>query len=150
MKIVKIILVLIIGAFAGFFCACYWNYGTTSYAIKTVLDAKKVYLYDRFVKSYENAPTIVAIWEGTNLVSVLDAESTVRMSPEQREEMLALHARLYALFIESGSKKDAATEAEIARQWFVAIAPNQSVISPEAVVKGFLIRDPVKRKIANL
>lgn len=145
MKAIGYILILALGAVVGFFCACYWNYSSTSNALDTLLAANKEYLYDRFVKAYEYAPTTIAIWEGTNLVSVLDSNSTGRLPPEQRAEMLAIHSRLSELFSESGATKDATAEAEKAKRWFITLVTNQSSISSGSIVTNFLRRDAVKR-----
>jgi hypothetical protein len=149
LKIIDYISILVVGVFAGFYGACYLDYRPMSSAIETVLAADKSYLYERFIKAYQQQPATIGIWEGTNLISFLNSQPTVRLSPEERAEMLAVHSRLYILFLESGSTKGAAAEAEEAHKWFLTIATNQPSISSEEVVKRFLNRDRIKRNLGN-
>ncbi|MDW8307999.1 MAG: hypothetical protein RMK20_01345 [Verrucomicrobiales bacterium] len=112
------------------------------------LGSIETYLWRRFDLAYEKEPAATAIWEGTNLISLLDGHSggVPELSAEQIAARLFLNARLSKLFEDLGDFDKAQKYADDALHWYRAITNDNNVTKAD-LLKNILSRDRLQRKV---
>ena len=114
--------------------------------LKISEESQTAYLNDRFNGAYSSQPANVAIWEGTNLVASLDENWIPPLSLDKCARLSFIHARLCALFKESGMSNAMVLEADQARKWVQAISTNTAALSSDEVVSNLLNKDSIQRQ----
>jgi hypothetical protein len=111
---------------------------------KTSAEAEMARLSDRFEEAYKFQPTSIAIWEGSNLISQINEDSSIGNSLQQSARMAYIHARMYALYQSRGNSNGMLFEASNTLNWVQKISPAVS-ITPENAVSNLLSKDNVIR-----
>ena len=117
-----------------------------SFIETTLSRAHQSYLSKRFDLAYSQESVPIAIWEGTNLLTILEwnSQSNVSLLKEDKATLVFLHSRLSALFTEAGDLTNANKHAEQALVWYSSLSANTNM-NAESVVKQTLAKDRLVR-----
>ena len=111
--------------------------------------AEKAYLFERFNHAYKQESAVVAIWEGTNLVTFLIEKSGASSAIANQEiaSQAILNARISYLYEEIGNSSKAREFAKASKVLYDSVLSKPTSMTPEEVVTNLVGRDHPARQI---